>query len=109
MLKKPIALERRSVPLTATSVDITVTHGPQKGKTTTRAAPTQDRLFWGRARDRTVARKYPIRKAATLQGRNNSVSDFPSFITFSLRGYLQACATIFGPDVFHIPLTPGVG
>ena len=72
MWKKPIALETRSVPLTATAVDIAVTHGPQKGNIITRAAPTQDRLFWGRARDRTVARKYPIRRAATLQGRNNA-------------------------------------
>jgi len=54
-------------------VDIGVTHGPQKGKATVRAAPTQDRIFWGRAPDRTVARNYPFRRTAALQGRNNAL------------------------------------
>ena len=66
-------METQSDPLRATAVDIAVIHDPQKGEATIRAAPTQDRLFLGRARDRTVARNHPIRRAAALQGRNNAL------------------------------------
>ena len=73
MWKKPIASETQSGPLRAIAVDIAVTHGPQKGKATVRVPPTQDRIFWGRALDRTVARNYPIRRTTARQGRNNAL------------------------------------
>ena len=98
---------KQSVPLTATAtVDIAVKHGPQKRKAIIRpqAVLTPGRLFGGRARDRTVARNYHIRRMAALQGRNNalklSVSDFPSFIAFSLRGDLQTHCDNFRAGCF---------